>query len=543
MDTEQELSLHDLVALIRRGLPFALAVAIGAAALTYVLSSRITPEYSSTTTLLASRPNSNLQGGFGVSLVTAPVIDVSAYQAAAKSYPVLRNALVLMGEVDPVPELVSDFEELVTVRVETASQSSLLRISVHDADPLTAADAANAVGSAMLAWDEARATQNLQVVIDTLAAQIASLDAEILMSATGNDSAQQSELTEGLRSLRADRALQLNSARALRTSAVGLLEVLEPALPSATPATPRPVRNSALAFVLGLFLVYGLVLLREALDTRFRSGDDLLRATDLPVLGEFPRLATGTLHLPQEATGYLRTNVTFATATDLPKVLLITSARPDEGKSSVALGLAESFARNDYRTLIIDADMRKPQLFRRLGVDPERADPSVTLRARLQNGGNQTPPLTVSVRGASFDLVPTFAPEAAPSEILSNSFAGMLQRFKPEYDVIIVDSPPLLPVADSLTMAPHTTGVVLAVSLPTTDRRSVTAALDLLGRMGVRLLGTVMTNVDQRQAGRSGYGYGYGYGGVKEERREVGSTPPKPDHPSEAAAPVSSRRT
>ncbi|HEX7001768.1 MAG TPA: hypothetical protein VF164_08735 [Trueperaceae bacterium] len=101
MNEQPEPTLRDLLLLIRRGLPFALAVAVGAAALTYVLSTRIIPEYQASASLLASRPNSSLQGSFGVSLVTAPVIDVTAYQAAATSSPVLARALESTGLTDP----------------------------------------------------------------------------------------------------------------------------------------------------------------------------------------------------------------------------------------------------------------------------------------------------------------------------------------------------------------------------------------------------------------------------------------------------------
>ena len=286
-------------------MPFALAVAIGAAALTYFLSVRITPEYESSATLLASRPNSSLQGAFGVSLVTATVIDVSAYQAAATSGPVLTAAIASLDITDPTIADLRDFEALTSVRVENASQSSLIHIAFRSADAQFAARAANAVADAMLRWDAQRATQNLQTVVDTLESQITALDQEIALLDAARQTAQTSaddagaaspevdaaEATarmqyaserEGLITLRADRTNQLNAARALITSAVGHLEVLEPAVVSLDPVSPRPARNAALAFVIGLFLVYGLVLLRDSLDTRFRGADDLVRARACP---------------------------------------------------------------------------------------------------------------------------------------------------------------------------------------------------------------------------------------------------------------------
>ncbi len=527
VENQSEPNLNDLFQLLRRGLVFALAVAVGAAGLTYLLSKRITPEYDSTITVLASRPNSNPQANFGVSLVTAPAVDTSAYEAAAKSYPVLTQAIKALGEDDPSAQTVADFAKLVTVKVETAQQSSLLRITVRDADPDLAARAANAVGASLLSWDEARAKQNLQVVINTLESQVLAFDSEIdsLVNQPDGGAAAASQV-EGLRTLRAERTTQLNAVRALSASAVGLLEVLEPARPALEPSRPKPVRNAALAFVLGIFLVYGLILLRDALDTRFRGADDVLRSTEYPVLGEFPRLPTGTTRLPHEATGYLRTNVMFATAQDLPKVILVTSAQPTEGKTTVATGLAESFARNDYRTLLIDADMRKPLASTRLGLTPANTGFSPTLRAYLEDPMRAEEPVHADVDGVHLDIIPSFEAAPDPSELISRSFASVLNRFRDQYDAIIIDSPPTLPVADALTLAPHATGVILAVSLPTADRRAVRATLDLLDRIGVRVLGTVITNVEPNRSlgGTRGYGYGYGYGyGPIEKTRNLKS--------------------
>src|SRR5690606_38653482 len=240
VDQQQEPTLRDLLLLLKRGLPFALAVAIGAAALTYFLSDRLAPEYEASATLLASRPNSNLQGSFGVSLVTAPVIDISAYQAAATSSPVLRDALGMLG-VEATASDLRDFEELVSVRVENAQQSSLLHIVVKNADPEMAARAANALSNAMLLWDTRRATQNLQTVVDTLESQLRALNEEIAQLSVVSQVADPVGVDplDGLLTLRAERANQLNAARALMTSAVGHLEVLEPALPPPEAVSPR----------------------------------------------------------------------------------------------------------------------------------------------------------------------------------------------------------------------------------------------------------------------------------------------------------------
>lgn len=514
-DYGAELSLGDLFHLFRRGFIPTLTAALTLAVLTFLVSRQLAPEYGATTTLLASKPGS-AQATFGVTLVTAPVVDTNVYQAAAKSQPVLENALLSLGEPEPSGEALAHFAKLVTVRVEAAPQSSLLRVTVRGPDPHWAAQAANALGNALLTWDTARAKQNLESIIATLEAQITAFDSEIAGASDGAGE-DLTSLTvtqlEGLKALRTERTNQLNAVRALSTSAVGLLEVLEPAAPAAAPSRPTPKKNAALAFAVGFFLAYGLVLLKEALDTRYRSTEDVHLGTKVPVLGEFPALPAGITRLPVEASSFLRTNVMFATEQVLPKVIVITSPGPMEGKSAVALGLAESFARNDYKTLFIDADMRKPQASARLGLDAAGVG-ATTLRTYLESPKHVDAPPRVRIGNATLDVIPTLEAAPDPGELLSQSFSTLLDRFSPEYDAVIIDTPPVLPVADALTIARNATGVVLTVSLPTTERRALGAALDILERIGVRVLGTAITHLDDGAArfGRVNYGYGYGYG-------------------------------
>ena len=133
----EEPTFRDLVNLLRRGLVFALAVAIGAAALTFFLSQRVTETYQATATLLASQPDAALQS-FGVSLVTAPAVDVSAYKAAVTSQPVLQNALVRLDEKSITPGQIAAMRKNVSVKVESDRQSSLIHIEVKHENPAVA---------------------------------------------------------------------------------------------------------------------------------------------------------------------------------------------------------------------------------------------------------------------------------------------------------------------------------------------------------------------------------------------------------------------
>lgn len=510
---DDEISLLELWRILVRGLPFVVLVALGASTLTFVLTSRMQPMFRSTATVLANR--TIVSDSFGVSLVTAPAIDASAYRAAAKSFPVLANARDILGGKYASVAQVDQLAESIDVRAEQNSSTALLRISATSYDPVLSADLANAVADALLEWDRNRATNGLKSILGTLDEQISALDAEISrLSTSGANIAE----IASLESLRAERFQQRNAANAMLTSAVGHLETLESALVPVAPFSPRSLQSSALAFVLGLLLACMFVFIREALDARFRGVDELARATGLPVLAEFPRLSPSEPHLPVDGLGFLRTNLQFATASDYPRIILVTSPGPGQGKTSLATGLAWSFAANDYKTLLIDGDLRRPKASSVLSASESQ---STTLEEVL-TGSRDFAPTKMSLGGVRFDLLPTFVPARNPTEIISAGIVNLLQRVRPTYDVIIIDSAPVLPVADSLIMASHATGVLVAVSILDTHRSHAKAAVELLGRIGSRIVGLAATNLPtSRLSGRtSTYGYGYG------SHSQVGSTHP-----------------
>jgi capsular exopolysaccharide synthesis family protein len=376
-------------------------------------------------------------------------------------------------------------------------------------DPARAASIANALAQAALEWDQGRAGRNLATIITSIESQIKALDQQLRMLGTppldGELRAQYNSLTQ----LRAQQLAELNTARVLRHGAVGHLEVLEPALASLRPVAPRPALNAALAFVLALFATYGLLLLRESLDARIKGSEDLARLCNQPILAEFPRQSTGR-RLPLDASNYLRTNLLFATADAHPRVILVTSSASAEGKSSVALSLAESFARNGQKTLLVDADLRRPVLGKEYNLNPQTHTPLI---GYIETFYQEDAPVAVPLGPSqNLEVVPSYEAAPNPTELLGQGFRKWLDAWRQRYEVIIVDSAPVLPVADTLIIAPHCTGVVVVVSLDKADRRSVKATLETLQRIGVRVLGMVATNLEERQRRQGGYGYGYGYG-------------------------------
>lgn len=497
MDGERQPSLQDALELVRGGLlPVVLAaVVVGGA--TYFVRAAQPTEYEAQATVVTTTQDP-AQRAFGNTLVTAPALSTATYRAAALSHPVLERALEHLAGMPSSDESVRLLQGSLSVRTEEAQASALLRIAARAYDAELAQKRANAVAEALVEWDAGRATRSLETIVESLVAQIDSIDAEIAEAASEN--------VAGLQRARADLALQLSSARALRAGAVGRIELFETAPSPGVPVSPRPLRDATAMTLLAVLAAYGLVFLRAAFDNRFRSLDDLAITSGLPALVAFPRVNGGRKGLPREAAAYLRTAIAFIKMGSETKIIQITSSLSGEGKTSVAIALSTSFARQHYRTILVEADLRQPTMVAEFGFDLASG---ASIEAALR-GADPVVETVVLDAGVEYDVLPCVSPVADPAELLGANIPRLLQQLAADYDVVVVDSTPLLPVADALIVAPYTTGVVFVTSFADADRRTVRKASGLLRRHGIRPLGAVATKVPPGQHGASAYGLGYG---------------------------------
>lgn len=308
---------------------------------------------------------------------------------------------------------------------------------------------------------------------------------------------------------------------------VGALNVsiIESAGVAELPSYPSKARFLGTGAMLGALCGFGLVWLRDLLDHRLRSADEIQDALQLPVLGvlrkqlgRMSRQELGQLVLEQprstsaEAFRTLRTAVHFSLAGDDCQVLVVTSPSPGDGKSVVASNLAIATAQADRRVLLIDADMRKATQHTIFGVDRQLGLSSVLAERRPVEQA-----ILPDVAG-TLDFLPAGATPSNPAELLNNAyFVELLERLKQDYDRIIIDSPPVMPVADSRVIAAHSDAVLLVLRAEKSTRRLSVAARNELWRVNAQRLGVVVNAVPQSKGGSYGYGYGYGgYGGYGE---------------------------
>lgn len=493
-------ALRDFVSVVRRGFPLAMIVAFVAAASAYWISGRLEPIYRATATLLVSDTRPSNQ--FGVTLLTAPALAPSAYRAAVHSVVVLDDTLSRLGSESSDAAYRTDIADRTGLDVEVDDPSTIFRIWADHADPVVAAAIANALAESLRAWDQQRARANVEAMIAALEGNLAALDTQLQRALSAEPVDQFT--VQSLRDQRADNMVSLETARALRSSAVGYVELLEPALAPTEPRFPSPVRNTVMAFGLGLALAYVMVVARIALDTRFRNPDDVVEATGGSLLAVFQKTPDG--NLPKETANFLRANVLSQLSDVHPKVILVTSARAGEGKTSVAISLAESLARSHYRTLLVDGDLRRPSVARAYSLPGVRHS---TLETLLRDPDAEVKPSVVRMSAATLHVLAGKTVPSNPSELIAAGFEDAIERLKPNYDAIVVDSAPLLPVADSLSLVPHVSATILVVNLSQSDRKAVSAAIRLLRNLDTRLLGTVVTGATRGSSNGSEYGYGY----------------------------------
>ncbi len=493
MQQDINITIGELFRFLGRGLLLALLLASAGAATVYYLTSRSDAVYEANATVLA--PTGDISGSsFGIPRVTAPPISVSGYRLAALSDTVIQDALAILGVENITQSDIGDLRKRMNVAVQETRESSSVTTIVESGTGEAAAAQANALARSLINWDENRARAYLADSVEAIDQQIANLGTRISEAQASGAPANEIERLSNLQSSLQERLVE---AESLIGTAASRLIIVQAASVPVSPIAPRPVLFAAFAAVFGFLLGYALLLLRNMLDTRLRSASDLETATGLPILGEFPKLPKKARRLPREASGYLRTNLLFATAEAEPKVILVTSPETGEGKSSVALSLAESFTRADYRTLLVDADLRRPIIAKEYNLDDKRHMP---LRAHLENPHDSYEAAHVSVNLTQrLDIIPTFRAAPSPTELLSLGFQDCLESWRKDYDVIIIDSAPILDVADTLTIAPLCTGTVLVASLQDTDPQEVNDAVDLLNRSRVNLLGIVATHVNMNR--------------------------------------------
>ena len=317
----------------------------------------------------------------------------------------------------------------------------------------------------------------------------------------------------------------LESVNKGQSSPVKVTVVSAPTVPIA-PISPKPVRNLALGVVLGLLLGLGLALLRDLLDTTIKDEKDCSEVTDSTVIGGIafdpdasknPLIVQADPHSPRaEAFRTLRTNLQFVDAASHPRSIVFTSSVPDEGKTTTTANLAITMAAGGARICVVEGDLRRPRLLEYMGMDGSRGLTNVLIgQAGLEDVLQQFADSSVYVVGAG-SVPPN------PSELLgSAAMIETLRELESRFDVVIIDTPPLLPVTDAAVLSTIAGGTVVVVGAGRVDRDHLAKSLQSLEAVNGRLLGLVLNMIPTKGTDASYYS---GYA-PKSERAAKSSRP------------------
>ncbi len=281
------------------------------------------------------------------------------------------------------------------------------------------------------------------------------------------------------------------------------------------PSSPRLFVNLVVSLLVGLGLGALVAFALEQMDEAFADPGEVERRLGLPLLGSVPKVADKTSPRDElldrksdlvDAYLAINTNLGFTTEHGVPRTFSVTSTRPAEGKSITSLALATMLARAGKRVILVDGDMRSPSVHHLGGVDHDRG------LSNFLSGDNAIDALIFTMADLGFDAISAGPIPPNAAELLTgNRLSVLLDALLERYDHVVVDSPPVMGLADAPLIASRVEGVVYAVESHGIRSTLVKTALGRLASTNARIFGGVLTKFEARKS-HYGYGYEYGYG-------------------------------
>lgn len=531
---EQNLDLDLVWRGIKRHLLWLLVTMVTAGGAVYFWSKSQPPVFAASSSLVSGTGGQSSNAVIGDALVRASPLPEGAIAQAVWSEEVILQLVESIRASEDISlvekaalvqrlqhELYSGQHRTLTLTAEVepfANGNGIYTLTAKAGDPKSAAAAANLAADTLRAWDRSRATEAIVRAESGLRAQLAQVDDQL--KAQNLDRVERDTLVAS----RSTIVKSLSTASLLRDSAVGVLSPLARAVPPLEPSAPRPLRNAILATLTAGLLLGAALIGATLLDRTIRSDDDLLPLglTSLAAIPKIQRrsiLTQGIINTARqegvyEALGFLRVHLATALQ-DIPHpVVLVTSTTPGEGKSTLSSALADALSSNGRRVLLIDADLRRGQqenIWQRVSKRHDWVQLTGEGGARtIQDALRHPENVQVMRVQETLDLLPAGKGLQDSLSVFSQSDIGAaFALWRKHYDIVLIDSAPLLALADGLMVGAHTDGVVIVTEYGKTHMQALKNALNRAKRNGLNPLGVVINKIDGR--GQSAYHYSYSY--------------------------------
>lgn len=498
---DREMTLREYLTVIRRRIWIVVAAVVITTGVAAGLSVAQTPVYEANAQMLVSIRSTDSLFDTGVDLrgadATRAVQTEIRVLAGERVRSRVRDDLGLNRLPPPVRGSVIGSTDVISVRVRSEDPDTARILADAYVDAYIDNRREQAVDGLLAASSQVQSKiSELQVQVDTLA------DDDPLRN---NLLAQQNTFRQTLNQLQVDTALKTGGA-----------SVVQSARAPIDPVEPTPLRTTTLAALAGLLLGLGAAFVLEYFDDSVRTEDDLERLADLSVLAvvpidppidNLPVSISAPSDYAVEVYRSLRTNVQFLSLDRPLKVIQVTSSLPGEGKTTTASNLAVVLAQSGRSVAIVDADLRRPRLHEvfATAASPGLIDLIVGEPISLVAHSVEVDPAT------ALTVIASGKAPSNPSEILSSARCReVIERLAEQFDHVIIDSAPILPVADSVALAARADAVLVVAQARRTSRREMTETLERLARVGAPVIGFIL-NQAKTGANQGTYGYGYEY--------------------------------
>lgn len=503
------MELRHYISLVWKWMWLIVLAASISACVSFLWNLRLPKIYQTSTTLLVGRNLENPNPNSG---------DINTSQQLARSYIQLaKTDSVLRAVIDAlkIPATTDQLRNNVNAWIIEGTQ--LIQLSVMDTDPRRAQAIANEYAFQLIAQTptgrdpaEVARLEFVQKQVDDIQARIednkkkiADLQKSITATSSARDIAdKQSQITTLQTEINQMQVTYATLLSTLAPRASNYLSVVDPARLATDPVAPNIPLSVATATLIGVALAILGAILIEYLDDTIKSPDDVSQVLGLANLGaianiwgDIPEEKLITMKFPRashsEAYRTIRTNIQVMSLDRPLRTLLVTSANPREGKSITAANLSVVMALGGLRVLLIDADMRRPQqhkifhLPNEFGLVSALLHPEAGLDTYLQPTGTE-----------NLSLLSTGPIPPNPAELLdSKRMHDLLDRFKSQFDLIVIDTPPVLPRVDAAILAQHIDGVVIVADANQTRRESAVRTKEALMHVGANILGVVLNRI------------------------------------------------
>jgi polysaccharide biosynthesis transport protein len=501
-------TLRSYLVILRRRKWWIICAAVAGLAVSLAVALTQAKQYSASAQLLVQPSSQALAAGTTLQPVTPT--EVQTELQLVTSAPVQQLVQRQLGRRPPVNAV-------------QVAQTNVISISAIATTPSLAARIANTYAQAFVTYQQTVITANMTAAEAQLRSQIRLISAQItsLQHRSGAAAEVTALLNQEAVLKEQYSQLQVTGAQATAGAATGGVELVTPAQAPTAPSSPRPVQDGLLGLLAGLIVGLGAAFLRHNLDEAVSSKDAAEQLGGSPVLGLVPMVTawkrrshaivvSTSKPTSSAAESYrsLRTSLQFARQEHDLRTILITSPTSSEGKTSTLANLGAVFAQAGERVVLVSGDLRRPRIGQFFGIDEAAGLTSIlagerSLRQVLQQVQDNE----------RLWVLPCGPIPPNPAELLSQrSTHGVLATLREEFDLVLIDSPPVLPVTDAMVLSSYADGTLLVVAAGQTRRAELQRASEKFAQAHAPLLGIVLNEVSRQSGHGSPYGVEYGYG-------------------------------